>query len=331
MNPLEVRPEGLYCKPGDFYIDAWSPVRQCIVTHAHSDHARFGHQHYIATENTAAIVQKRLGPECHIEKYPYDKKIKMKDCWVSLHPAGHILGSAQVRIETANKVCVISGDYKRTFDPSCEPFALQECDIFVTESTFGLPIYNWEKPDETIKKVYEWWQENSSQDLASVLFCYSLGKAQRLLSLLKDYTSKHVYVHGSILSLSDLYQEKGISLIKYLPVSENPSQNFKQDLILAPPSAKGSPWMKRFYPYRTALASGWMQVRGVRRRKNLDRGFVLSDHADWHELLMTVRETKASQVLTTHGNASTLARYLQEQNIKAFPLSGMEWLEEGEE
>lgn len=329
-NPLEVRPEGLYCKPGDFYIDAWEPVKNCIITHGHSDHARFGHQHYISTENTADIILRRLGQECSIEKLPYDKKVKFNGCWVSLHPAGHILGSAQVRIETNRSVCVVSGDYKRAVDKSCEPFSLQECDIFVTESTFGLPIYTWENADATARKIYEWWQENKVQGFASVLFCYALGKAQRLLSLLQSYTEEPIYAHGAILPLADLYRDKGISLAKYLPVGEKTGGKFSGNLILAPPSAKGSPWMRRFFPYRTALASGWMQVRGVRRRKNLDRGFALSDHADWPDLLKTVSETKASLILTTHGNASILAKYLQEQNVKAYPLSGMEWIDEGE-
>ncbi|MCE2983930.1 MAG: MBL fold metallo-hydrolase, partial [Parachlamydia sp.] len=182
---FEVRAEGLYCKPGGFYIDAWEPVNHCIVTHAHSDHARFGHGLYQATPETCAILQHRLGPDCPLALLPYHQKIKMKDCWVSLHPAGHILGSAQVRIETEKGVSVVSGDYKRAADPTCEPFELVECDTFVTESTFGLPIYKWEPSEKIAYEIVDWWKENSSNGFASVLFCYALGKAQRLLGLLR--------------------------------------------------------------------------------------------------------------------------------------------------
>lgn len=329
-NPLEVRPEGLYCKPGNFYIDAWQPVKKCIITHGHSDHARFGHQQYFASENTAKIIKLRIGIEKSVQILPYDKKVKFNDCWVSLHPAGHILGSSQIKIETAQTECIISGDYKRAFDPSCEPFSLQECDIFVTESTFALPIYNWEDPVLTAKKIYVWWQENALKGHASILFCYALGKAQRILALLKKFTNKPIYVHGAIFPICNLYRDEGIQLMDHFLISENPSNNFSQELILAPPIAKGSPWMKRFFPYKTAMASGWMQVRGMRKRRNLDCGFPLSDHADWQELLTTIKETQASTILTTHGNAVTLATYLKERNIEAFSLSGMEWVEEGE-
>lgn len=328
-NPLEVRAEGLYCKPGNFYIDAWSPVKHCVVTHAHADHARFGHESYLATENTADIILQRYNQPFSIEKIPYGKKIKINECWISLHPAGHILGSAQIRIETKQCVCVISGDYKRVLDPTCEPFELLECDLFVSESTFGLPIYNWENSESIIDKIIDWWQENSQTGHASVLFCYSLGKAQRLLALLKAIQTP-IYVHGAILPLADLYKKKGILMADYLPISAKDKGDFSKELILAPPSAKGTPWMKRFFPYRTALASGWMQVRGTRKRKNLDRGFAFSDHADWPDLLKTIKETKASLVLTTHGNAATLARYLKEHNVNAHSLAGMEWLDEGE-
>ena len=197
MNVLEVRDQGLYCKPGNFYIDAWAPVSLSIITHAHSDHARFGHKHYIATKNTADIFRRRIGTDCPVETWDYEKKVKVGNCWVSLHPAGHILGSAQIRIETQNKVCVISGDYKRAPDPTCEPFSLIECDIFVTESTFGLPIYQWEEAETTVKNILEWWRANKAKGLASVLFCYALGKAERLLALLQNSLDQPIYVHGA--------------------------------------------------------------------------------------------------------------------------------------
>lgn len=327
-NTLKVYPEGLFCLPGNFYIDAWSPVEQCIITHAHSDHACGGHKHYIATPNTAHLLKLRLGSTYVIEELPYEKKVKIGHCWVSLHGAGHILGSAQVRIETNETVCVISGDYKRAPDPSCEPFSVQECEIFVTESTFGLPIYHWEAAEITVEKILDWWVENKECGFASVLFCYALGKAQRIMTLLKPHVKEPIYTHGALLTFMDYYKNQGISLASYLPVSEK--QDYSKSLILAPPLAKGSAWMRRFLPYKTALASGWMQVRGIRKRKNLDQGFALSDHADWQSLLQTIQDSKASLVLTTHGNSATLARYLQETGIQAYPLLGTESIEEGE-
>lgn len=325
--PLEVKTEGLYCPAGDFFIDAWKSVPVCIITHAHSDHARSGHGLYISTDYSEELLKYRLGSECKIVSYPYRKKFKMKNCWVSLHPAGHILGSAQIRIEIGNQVCVISGDYKRGVDPTCEPFELQECDTFVTESTFALPIYRWEPGEVTVKRIYEWWQENRSRGFCSVVYCYALGKAQRIMSLLSTLTTEPIYLHGGILPLAEIYKSKNVPLGQFLPVHE---RTFAGQLILAPPLAKGTPWNRKFYPYRTAYASGWMQVRGIRKQKNVDRGFILSDHADWPDLLKTIQETKASTIFTTHGNAGTLAHYLQDQKINAYPLHGTEILEEGE-
>lgn len=327
---LIVKSQGLYCPEGDFYIDAWAPVHTCIVTHAHGDHARGGHKHYIAHDQSLDILRYRLGGECAIQTFPYGQKFKMENCWVSLHPAGHILGSAQVRIECNDRVCVISGDYKRSSDPTCEPFELLECDTFVTESTFALPIYMWEPAELTIQKIFDWWQENRSHGFCSVLFGYALGKSQRILALLSKLTEETVYAHGGILPLADLYKKQGIKMVPYRAISDKLEGMFSKELVLAPPLAQGTPWMKRFYPYKTAMASGWMQVRGTRRRRNIDRGFVLSDHADWADLLTTIKQTKASTVFTTHGNAHTLAKFLREQNINAYPLLGTEIMEEGE-
>lgn len=331
--PLTVRKEGLYCPAGDFYIDAWSPVPVCVVTHGHGDHARYGHQHYIASSDGVEILRHRLGQAISLQALGYGEKVKRGNAWISLHPAGHILGSVQVRIETAEGVTVVSGDYKRARDPTCPPFEVVPCDCFVTESTFALPIFRWEKSEMTAAKIYKWWQENSRQDAPSVLFCYALGKAQRLLALLAPLTSQPIYLHGAIYPLAAIYAKKGIHLGHFLPISEKEKKgSFTHDLILAPPSAAGSLWLKRFPGFRTAAASGWMQVRGTRRRKNLDQGFVLSDHADWDALMATVKETQASQILTAHGNTTPLAKYLSEvSGLKARELKGLELASEGEE
>lgn len=330
--PLSVLEEGLFCAPGNFFIDAWKPVPVCLVTHAHGDHAYSGHGLYIATEETLKIIKHRMNREIPCRALSYGQKIKLGNAWVSFHPAGHILGSSQIRIET-DCVTVISGDYKRAHDDTCLPFEVIECDIFVTESTFALPIYQWPSNEVISQQIIQWWEENAENGHASIIFCYSLGKAQRLMSLISSQTDKVVHLHGAVFSLCKLYDEMGIKLIPFKPVSESAKgRSFAQDLILAPPSAMGTPWMKRFSSCRTAFASGWMEVRGTRRRKALDKGIILSDHADWNGLIQTIDETKAKIVLTTHGNTATLARYLCEtKNLDARELKGLSLITESEE
>jgi putative mRNA 3-end processing factor len=254
----------------------------------------------------------------------------LKNCWVSLHPAGHIYGSSQIRIETEQEVCVVSGDYKRAFDPTCKPFEIVECDTFVTESTFALPIYQWESSEISIQKIYDWWMENRARGFNSVLFCYALGKAQRVMKMLSKLNQGPIYLHGAILSIAEIYVKQGISLIPFLPAISQEKTLFRGDLILAPPSAKGTPWLKRFYPYKSGFVSGWMQVRGARKQRNIDTGFVLSDHADWPDLLKTIKDTKASQIITTHGNSVILSRYLNDIGLFSQPLQGTELLEKEE-
>jgi putative mRNA 3-end processing factor len=331
--PLKVLDQGLFCSSGNFFIDAWKPSPICVVTHAHGDHAYWGHDLYIGTPETIKIIKHRLGKDTPCQILEYQQKIKLGNSWVSLHPAGHILGSAQIRIENPKGVTVISGDYKRAFDPTCTPFEVIQCDIFVTESTFALPVYQWPTNEIVEKQIYDWWQENARHEHPSILFCYSLGKAQRVLSMLSSHTDKTVHVHGAVYFLSQLYKELGVKMIDFAHVSDSAKgASFKKDLIIAPPSAIGSSWMKRFPSFRTALASGWMEVRGNRRRRALDRGFVLSDHADWSDLIKTIEETKAKIVLTTHGNSATLARFLQEEkSLDSRELKGLEANYEEEE
>jgi len=331
--PLKVLEQGLFCTTGNFFIDAWKPVPICIVTHAHGDHAYRGHGLYIGSNETIKIIKHRFREDIPCQVLDYHQKIKLGNSWVSLHPAGHILGSSQIKIENAATTTVVSGDYKRALDATCKPFEVVECDVFVTESTFGLPIYQWAESETVGKQIYTWWQENASNKHPSILFCYALGKAQRIMNLLSNYCETAIYLHGAIHSLATLYRDLEIKMLPFTAVSESEKgKNFTKDLILAPPSAIGTPWMKRFPSSRTAFASGWMEVRGTRRRKALDRGFVLSDHADWLELIRTIEYTKAKIVLTTHGNSSTLARYLREEKgIDARELKGLEANFEGED
>lgn len=328
--PFKVLKEGLYCTAGDFFIDAWRPVKHCVVTHGHGDHARWGHEYYYCSPETLPIIRHRIGENIKVKRLDYQKKYKFNDAWVSLHPAGHILGSSQVRIETKTGVYVISGDYKRAQDPSCLPFECVPCNVFVTETTFGLPIYQWENPNIIARQIYEWWQENSRNDHPSVLFCYALGKAQHVMALLKQFTDSPVYLHGAVSHLAKIYQDQGISMMPFIPVSEKPKdEKFSKDLIIAPPSAAGSLWLKRFPGFRTAAASGWMQIRGMKKRAGHDSGFVLSDHADWNDLLRTVTECGAEHVLTTHGYTDIVAKYITEKfGIKGSELKGLETVTE---
>ncbi|OLP16725.1 DNA ligase-associated DEXH box helicase [Leptolyngbya sp. 'hensonii'] len=327
MTLIAIRPEGLYCQQGGFFIDPWRSVNLALITHAHSDHARPGSRQYMATQVSAGILRKRLGERISLQGVAYGEKIKLGRTWVSFHPAGHVLGSAQIRVECGEEVWVISGDYKRCADPTCAPFEVVPCDTFITEATFGLPIYRWESGATTCRKIYDWWQ--SDPERPSLLLCYAFGKAQRILSELTQLTDRPVYVHGAIDVMNESYRQAGVSMVKTIPVTEMPcSHSFQGDLILAPPNANRSPWIKGLTQPQTAFASGWMAVRGARRQRGQDQGFVLSDHADWAGLVNTVRQTGARTVHVTHGQTETLARYLSETDgLNAQPL---ETLFEGE-
>jgi putative mRNA 3-end processing factor len=320
--------EGLYCPQGGFHIDPWRPVERALITHAHADHARRGSDRYHAPRSGVGLLRRRLGPEPPIDGHGFREPLTFGDVAVSFHPAGHVLGSAQVRIEAAGEVWVISGDYKRELDPSCEAFEVVPCDVFITEATFALPIYRWDPIDQIMSALLGWWDGNAAAGRASVLFCYALGKAQRVLAEVGRRTDRPVFVHGAIDALLDTYRAEGIVLAPAIPVGpRTKGESFAGELVVAPPSAFGSPWMRRFGDAGTAFASGWMRVRGNRRRRGFDRGFVLSDHADWPGLVRTIAATGAKRVLATHGYADTLARYLCDIGLVAEPL---ETLFEGE-
>jgi len=321
MPPLiTVRPEGLYCAAGDFYIDPWKPVETALITHAHADHAYSGHSHYYATAISEGILRRRLGQEINLSGVQCGDRIKINDTWISFHSAGHVLGSAQIRIEHKGEVWCISGDYKRDADPSCDPFEVVECDSFITEATFGLPIYRWDSGELTAEQIHSWWE--GDQTRPSLLFCYSFGKSQRVLAELKKFTNRTVYLHGAVHTLTEIYRKVGVEMVPTIPVSEmEKSYKFAGDLIISPPSGHRSSWMKRFKRPQTAFASGWMAVRGNRRRRGYERGFVLSDHADWPGLIKTVEQTKAKNIYVTHGQNDVLSRYLtEEMNLNAQPL-----------
>ena len=313
MDLVVARPEGLYCPPGDFYIDPWRVVDRAVITHAHGDHARWGHSHYLAAAAGAGVLRSRLGADINLDTLEYGQQITHEGVRLSFHPAGHVLGSAQVRLEYGGEVWVASGDYKVEADATCASFEAVRCDTFITESTFGLPIYRWRPQAEIFADINAWWQSNAANGRCSVLFCYAFGKAQRILHGL-DESIGTIVVHGAVEPLNKVYREGGI----YLPPTvyagdlKKGDPRLKQAIILAPPSAGGSTWMRRFGDYADAFASGWMMLRGTRRRRGVDRGFVLSDHADWPGLLWAIEQTGAERVMVTHGSVPVLVRYLRE-------------------
>ncbi|MAA75279.1 MAG: DNA ligase-associated DEXH box helicase [Salinisphaeraceae bacterium] len=310
---IELTDNGLYCPAGDFHVDPWRPVERAVLTHGHADHARPGSRRYLAAESGLGILRSRLGRQADIQGLAYGEAIRMAAARVSLHPAGHVLGSAQVRIETDDGVLVASGDYKRDEDPSCEPFEVVPCDTFITEATFALPVYRWPDGAAVARDILSWWQANAAAGRSSLLFCYALGKAQRLLAELARLTDETVYMHGALVPLVQVYRDAGIRMLPTEPVSQQGRKaDFAGRLILAPPSAAGTPWMRRFGKHSTGFASGWMRIRGNRRRRGYDRGFVLSDHADWPALVRTIEQTGARRVLVTHGRSDVLVRHLRQ-------------------
>jgi putative mRNA 3-end processing factor len=314
-------PRGLSCAAGDFHIDPWQPVARAIITHAHGDHLRSGSGSYLVAAEGEMLVRQRLPPDAEVHAVPYGRPVDFGPVRVSLHPAGHILGSAQVRIEHAGQTWVVTGDYKRAADPTCAPFEVVRCDVLVSEATFALPIYRWEEPRVVAQDIHAWWQRNRERGIASLLHAYALGKAQRVLAELLAFSDQPVFVHGAVAAVTDVYRAAGIAMLPTLPATVPQARAYAGALVLAPPSAAGSPWIRRFGEHDSGFCSGWMRVRGDRRRRGHDRGFVLSDHADWPALLRTVEETGARRVLLTHGHSDTLVRYLGEQGIDAAALA----------
>jgi putative mRNA 3-end processing factor len=321
-GPELLRPHaaGLECPAGEFFVDPRTPVPRAVITHAHGDHARAGSGEYWCAEAGLGVLRHRLGSEAVIHGVPWGQAVTIGRTRVSFHPSGHVLGAAQVRIE-AGQTWLVSGDYKRDPDPTCAPFEIVPCDVFVTEATFALPVYRWPDPARVFDDVHAWWQAGAAEGRASVLFCYALGKAQRVLAEMGRRSARPIYVHGAVESFVRCYRQAGIELPETRLVSETArGASFNGDLVLAPPSAEGTPWFKRFRQAETGFASGWMRIRGMRKRRGVDRGFVVSDHADWPALLATVEATGARRAFTTHGGAETLARALRERGLDAAAL-----------
>jgi len=316
MALIDFTDKGLYCKQGGFYIDPWKPVDKAVITHAHSDHARWGSKDYLCHALTKPLLQLRLGDN-NYDAVEWNEPLYMNGVKVSLHPAGHIIGSSQVRVEYNGEVWVVSGDYKTEDDGISGAFEPVRCNSFITESTFGLPIYKWKTQPDIFTDIQNWVQDNHANKKTSVLIAYSLGKAQRILKPLAG-TGLPIFAHGAVYNVHQTLVDNGWDL----PVIERvfpdtPKEKLLGNIVIAPPSAEGTPWMKKFTPYSVGICSGWMQVRGNTRRKNADAGFALSDHADWDGLLHAVKATGATKVFATHGFQSAFSRYLNDNGIEA--------------
>ncbi|MDF3129795.1 ligase-associated DNA damage response exonuclease [Kiritimatiellaeota bacterium B1221] len=316
MNLLETTPAGLYCPAADVYIDPHHRVDRAIITHGHADHARRGHKAVLTSLSGSKIVRERIGPKAKMQTLPFAEPLQIGEARISLHPAGHLLGSAQVRIEVNGKVAVVTGDYKRGIDPTCEPFEPVPCHLLVTETTFGLPIYRWPEPADTAKEMDEWWKQNQADGINSVLLGYSLGKAQRLLAMLHPGTGP-IYVHGAILPFLPFYREAGIQLpfTHTLKFDAFKREQGKALLVISPAAYKPAIRAK-LGPVRSAFASGWTLFKNNRIRGSFDCGFPVSDHVDWPELLQTVKDCAPEEIWADHGYTREVARYFSEQGFK---------------
>jgi putative mRNA 3-end processing factor len=319
---LQVTDSGLYCERGDFFVDPWRPVDRAVVTHAHADHLTSGCGSYLLARDGLGVARARLGESATIATVPYGEPVVISGVKVSLHPAGHMLGSSLVRLENGGRVWVASGDYKVEPDTTCATFEPIRCHVFISECTFGLPIYRWRPQREVFAGIAAWWRSNRDAGLASLLYAYALGKSQRLIAglaeVLGDDLPGPIYTHGAVELMNRAYRESGAALP---PTTHATASGQRADwsgaLIVAPPSSHGSPWARRFARASTAFASGRMRIRGARRRRSVDRGFILSDHVDWPGLLSAIDATGAGSVWLTHGYTAVVARYLRERGRDA--------------
>lgn len=303
---------GIYCAQAGVYIDPWQPVAKAIITHAHSDHARWGMGSYLAHKHSIPVLKYRLGEDIKAEGIDYGETLQMNGVTISLHPAGHIWGSAQVRLEYKGEIWVVSGDYKLQHDKISTPFEPVRCHNFITESTFGLPIYRFPDVATVHDDINKWWRQNKEEGKNSVLVTYALGKAQRVLQQLDNSIGK-IYTHGAVDNVNKLYEQTIGPLTSAERITaETNRSDITGAMIIAPPSAVDTPWMRKLQPYKLGICSGWMQLRGARRRRGADRGFVLSDHADWEQLNTAIKETGATSIYVTHGYKSVYAKWLQE-------------------
>lgn len=328
---LQFTGKSIYCARAGVHIDPWTPVDRAIITHAHSDHARPGCRHYLAHQDSAAILRLRLGEDISLQTVRYNEAFSINGVTFSLHPAGHIIGSAQVRVAYGGEVWVVSGDYKTEQDGVAAAFEPVPCHRFITECTFGLPVYHWQPQQQVFEEINDWRDRNTAQGITSVLMGYALGKMQRLLHHCAR-PGEELWAHGAVYNVQERLRAAGVSLPPVKLLTRDISrEQLKGRTVLAPPSANGSAWIRRFGNYATGYCSGWMALRGAKNRRAVDRGFVLSDHADWQGLNTAVKATGAEKVYATHGYTSIFSRWLQEQGIAAAEVQTMYGAEEEEQ
>ena len=312
---LEFTDKGIYCSAAKVYLDPWKPVDKAIISHGHADHSRWGHKQYITHYRNVPIISHRLG-EINVTGKEWGENFVINNVKFSLHSAGHIIGSSQIRVEYKGEIWVFTGDYKDEDDGISTPFEPVKCHTFITECTFGLPAFKWTPQKEVFEDINQWWAENRAEGKTSVLFGYSLGKAQRLLKYLDTEIGK-IYTHGAVENMTEVLRPLVDFPETTLITRETKKQDLLGNIVVAPPSAHGSTWIRKMVPYVTASASGWMTFRGARRRRAIDKGFVLSDHCDWQGLLKSIKATGAEKVICTHGYTEIFSRYLREQGYDA--------------
>ncbi|MBA2709706.1 MAG: ligase-associated DNA damage response exonuclease [Tatlockia sp.] len=330
MNPKEwlaLKKEGLYCVPGDFFIDPVIPVNKAIITHAHSDHARFGHNQVLAQKSTIEIMKLRYGDECasQMQGLDYEERITVNGTCCYLLPAGHILGSAQLVIEYEGSRVIISGDYKRAFDPTCEAFKAEHCDLFITEATFALPVFKHPPIEWEINKLLA--SLKAFPHRCHLVGVYALGKCQRVIKTLRVMGyDEPLFIHGALKKLCDYYTSKGIDLGDIRMASSLDLKNSQGKIVFCPPGALHDRWSRRFANVKVSLASGWMQIRARAKQKGVELPLIISDHADWSELAETIKEVNPKEVWVTHGREDALIHHLNQQGYpaKALHLLGYE-------
>lgn len=300
---------GIYCSQADVYIDAWRPVKKAIISHGHADHSKYGHGKYITHHLNVPIIKHRLG-EINVKGVEWGETFTINNVKFSLHPAGHIIGSSQIRVEHKDEIWVYTGDYKTENDGISEAFSPIKCNTLITECTFGLPVFKWQPQHQVFDQINSWWLENKNQKMTSVILGYSLGKAQRILKHLDPSIGK-IYTHAAIENMTDVLRLNHDFPETHRITKDTKKQDLLGHIVIAPPSAQGSPWIRKMVPYVTASASGWMSTRGARRRRAIDKGFVLSDHADWNGLLSAIKETTCEKVICTHGYTDIFSNYLR--------------------
>ena len=315
MPLLEFTKKGIYCRQADVYLDPWTGVDKAIISHGHSDHARWGSKRYITHEINAPIITHRLG-KILVTTKKYGETFQINGVKFSFHPAGHVPGSSQIRVEYKGEVWVFTGDYKTQVDGISTPFELIRCNTFITECTFGLPVFKWEKPVSVHDDINRWWANNKSNKVTSLLMGYSLGKVQRLLKHIDCQTGK-IFTHGATEKMTNILRQFIDFPKTELITRDTKKAEIEGNLVLAPPAVMGSTWAKKLGEISTGYASGWMAFRGARRRRAVDRSFVLSDHADWEGLLSVIKATGCEDIITTHGYTDIFARYLKENGWNA--------------